>query len=325
MARFKSTYLIHGDDHARVGERRVRLRALAEAEGGSLESAATPESSSLLLAALTLSIGRRFIIADGVEGWKDAEVTQFLVPALANMPPDTTIAFFAREDGRAKAPAALHAAVKAAGGDVGAELAVKEWDLPKWVIQRAGELDLRLAGGAAKVLVRSVGNRQARLSRELEKLSLECGPGAALDGDGVLERVARSMEHKAWTLADALVARDRAGATRLYLALRAQGERLEALSYAMVRRLREALSVAVQLEAGASTATIRAGLRMPPRAAATFIADVQRTDPPALRRALAALADLEIDTRGRSTLDPDTLALRAIDRIAAQLPQRPPS
>jgi DNA polymerase-3 subunit delta len=317
MARFKSTYLIHGDDHGRVGERRVRLRALAEAEGGSLEAAATPEMCGSLLNALTLSIGRRFIIADGVEGWKDSEVTEFLVPALASMPPDTTIAFFAREDGRVKAPAALHAAVSRAGGDVAAEMAVKEWDLPKWVLQRAGELDLHLDAGAAKVLVHTVGTRQARLSRELEKLSLECGPGATLDADGVLERVARSMERKAWTLADALVAGDPAGATRVYLALRAQGERVESLSYWMARRIREALAVAIQIEGGASTATIRAGLRMPPKVAAAFIADVQRTDPPALRRALAALADLEIDTRGRASLDPDTLALRAIERIAA--------
>ena len=34
MASFKPAYLIHGDDHGRIGERRSRLRALAEAESG---------------------------------------------------------------------------------------------------------------------------------------------------------------------------------------------------------------------------------------------------------------------------------------------------
>ena len=31
-AAFKSAYLIHGDDHGRIGERRARLKALAEAQ-----------------------------------------------------------------------------------------------------------------------------------------------------------------------------------------------------------------------------------------------------------------------------------------------------
>ena len=56
---------------------------------------------------------------------------------------------------------------------------------------------------------------------------------------------------------------------------------------------------------------------MPPKAASAFIADVQRTDVTALRRAIAALADLELDTRGGSALDADTLALRAIGAITA--------
>ena len=37
----------------------------------------------------------------------------------------------------------------------------------------------------------------------------------------------------------------------------------------------------------------------------------------ALRRAIATLADLELDTRGGSALDEDTLALRAIGAITA--------
>ncbi len=57
---------------------------------------------------------------------------------------------------------------------------------------------------------------------------------------------------------------------------------------------------------------------MPPRAAAKFIEDVGRTDAAALRRAIALLAQLELDTRGGSALDPDTLA-RADDRADRRL------
>ena len=68
---------------------------------------ATAAAAAALLGALTLAIGRRFLIVDGVERWKDGEVAEHLAPALAAMPADTTVAFFAREEGRAKAPAAL--------------------------------------------------------------------------------------------------------------------------------------------------------------------------------------------------------------------------
>jgi DNA polymerase-3 subunit delta len=310
----KPAYLIHGDDHGRVGERRARLRALA---GNTWESAATPQEAVSLLSSLTLSLGWRVIVGEGVERWSDADVQEHLVAAMAAIAPETTIAFFALEDGRAKAPASLHAAVKAVGGDVSAEFAVKEWELPRWVIARAGELELKLDSTAAKALVQAVGTRQARLSRELEKLSIECGPGAALDAEAVLDRVARGAERRAWTLADALVARDERSATRVFLELRAQGERVESLAYWMARRLREALAVALQLDSGTPQAKVRAGLRMPPKAAAAFIADVQRTDAAKLRRSLTSLADLELATRGNSPLDPDTLALRAIAQIAA--------
>jgi DNA polymerase-3 subunit delta len=200
---------------------------------------------------------------------------------------------------------------------VAGETAVKEWDLPKWTIARGAEKGLTLDMAAARALVQATGPRQARLDRELEKLATELGPGARVSDDTVTERIVRAAERKVWTLADALVARDRRGAVRLYLELRDQGERVESLGYWMTRRLREALAVAQALEAGTPVAKVRAGLRMPPRPAAKFIEDVGRTDSAALRRAIALLAQLELDTRGRSALDPDTLAVRTIERIAA--------
>src|SRR3954469_10395975 len=123
MPTFKSAYLIHGDDHGRIAERRARLRKVAESEGGASGvevfegEASTPDAVAAALSAMTFATGRRFLIVDGVERWKDKEVTAQLAPALGAMPPDTTIAFFAREEGRAKAPNPLHDAVKAAGGD----------------------------------------------------------------------------------------------------------------------------------------------------------------------------------------------------------------
>ena len=173
MSSFKPAYLIHGDDHGRLAERRARLRAVAERESGAgglqvLEGdAATPDAAAAALAAMMLTPGRRFIVVDGVERWKDGDLEP-LEQALAAAPPDTTIAFFAREDTRATAPARLVAAVTKAGGDVAAERNVKPWELPKWVAARARELELELDPGAAGASrpTSSSASVQARCSAE---------------------------------------------------------------------------------------------------------------------------------------------------------------
>src|SRR5437764_15306535 len=103
MASFKPVYLIHGDDHGRIAERRARLRRLAESTSGAqgielLEGeAATPDAVAACLNSMTFAIGRRFIVVDGVERWKDKELEP-VETALAARPPDTTVAFSARED-----------------------------------------------------------------------------------------------------------------------------------------------------------------------------------------------------------------------------------
>src|SRR5215218_9560108 len=109
MAAFKPAYLIHGDDHGRLAERRARLRALAEQESGAqgIElfegEAASAEAVAGALSAMTFAIGRRFVIVDGVERWKAADVA-IVAPAIASIAPDTTVVFFGREEGRTKVP-----------------------------------------------------------------------------------------------------------------------------------------------------------------------------------------------------------------------------
>jgi DNA polymerase-3 subunit delta len=357
----KPAYLIHGDDHGAVAERHARLHALAR-NGGDAASVemptgedATPAGVARALATMTFALGRRVILVEGVERWKEAEVERDLLRAMRELPPETTIALFAREEGRTKAPAALHKAVKAAGGQIVAQANVKPWELPKWVREQATRLGLALDQAAAKALVAQVGERQQRLLRELEKLALELAPveppadapGAAspeaasrgqaatgtsaqplrVSAEQIELRTAHSAERRAFALADALVAADTHAATLSYLRLRRQGERISGLTYLMASRLREALAVALRLQAGESAAEVARSLRMPPRAAERFLADVARSEPERLRAALGTLADLELDTRGGAVLrsdrrplaalDEDTLALRAVAAITA--------
>jgi DNA polymerase-3 subunit delta len=317
MPAFKAAYLIHGDDHGRIAERRARLRTLAEslsgAEGIELFEGddAVPAAVAAALDAMTLALGRRFIVVDGVERWKDKDLDA-LVAAVAGIAPDTTVAFFAREDNRNRAPERLLTAVRKADGDISAEDSVKPWELPKWAIAREPD--------AARALIRHVGERQQRLLRELEKLALGAPEdGAQLDASEIDELTASSSERRAWTVADALVAGDSKAALAAYLQLREQGERLPGLLYWISQRIRAAHDVAAALDAGEAPAQIKRRLRMPSRAADRLIADARRSGADRLRQATCEIADLELASRGGGPggASEDTAALVAIGRIAA--------
>jgi DNA polymerase-3 subunit delta len=266
---------------------------------------------------MTFAMGRRFIVVDGADRWKDADVEAHITPALAGLAPDTTVAFFAREDGRAKAPAKLVKAVEAAGGDVVEHGTVKARELPRWAIGEARRLGVELDNAAARALVAQVGDRQQRLLREIEKLALEHGAGARL-GVEEIDGAAASAERQVWGLVDALIARDRPAVMRNYLELRDQGETLGRLIPLLARRVRDVLAIAERLDAGESPAQVKATIKGSPWAADRRIKEARGTDVEVLRRALENLAQLELDTRGMGdVVDGDTAAVRALGRMAA--------
>ena len=273
---------------------------------------------------MTFAIGRRFLIVDGVERWKDADVEATLAPALAGIAPDTTVAFFAREEGRAKAPAeARRRRSRRPGGDV-----VAETDAQGRRSCRAGSsreatrlgVEARRRG-ARRRWSAHVGERQQRLLRELEKLALEHGAGR----DASASRRSRppradSAERQVWGLVDALVgARPRARDPRASSSCAPRARRCRGWSRSWRAGMREVLAIAVRLEAGESPAQVKASLRMAARGWPTGASRRRAaTDADALQRALEALADLELATRGGSELDEDTAALRAIAAIAGR-------
>jgi len=335
MAELRDAYLIHGDDHGAIAERRARLRALVEREdGGSVEALdgdrATPAGLAGELAAMTLVLGRRVLLVDGVERWRAGDVEKHLGAGAAEIPPQTTVALFAREEQRAKAPDAVHDFIKRARGQTIAQMNVKPWELPKWVIAQAASLGLALDPAGAKALIAQTGERQQRLVRELEKLTLFVdapagGDGVQVTADDVEALAANSGEWRTFALADALLGGDERAATVAYVRLREQGERLAGLSYSIAQRLRDALAAALELDAGVPAGAVKRKLRMPARAAERFMRDVARAEPARLRAALVTIADLELDSRGGAalgasrspdaSLHEDTLVLRAIRRI----------
>jgi DNA polymerase-3 subunit delta len=266
---------------------------------------------------MTFAMGRRFVVVDGVQDWKESDVKEHVAPALRGMAPDTTIALFAREDGRKTVPQLLVKIVRDVGGAVSAESQLKAKELPRWVLGEAQRLGLLLDPGAAQLLVARVGERQQRLLRELEKLRLAHGDAAQIGVGEVEDSTAIAAEHEVWGFVDALVARNHKATLRAYLELREQGEALPRLVPLMARRIREVLAIALRIERGESPAQIKASMKGNPWALDRRIKEARSSDPDALRDALESLAALELDTRGQSELDDETLALRALARIAA--------
>lgn len=318
MPTWKPAYLVHGDDHGRIAERRAGFRAAAEAESGVggielLEGdTATPDAVAAALAAMTFAIGRRFILVDGAETLKEADVSDHLAPAIASIAPDTTVAFFAREDGRRKVPKRLVAAVSGAGGDVIDHPTLKVRELPVWARQEAGRIGIELDQQGAHALVSQVGDRQQRLLRELEKLAIEHGAGSRIGVEEVQAAAASSSERQVWGLVDALVSLDGGSTLRRYLELHDQGEAVGRLVATMNNRAREVYAITLRLEQGESPAQIKSTLKGAPWALDHRIREARSADAESMRRIVEMLAKLELDTRGQSELDEDTSMVLAV-------------
>lgn len=310
-------YLIAGDDDAKLDAWRARVRERADAEGGpgALESfdarSAGPDRVAAALAELSLAMGTRYLLVEGVEAWR-AGALEPLERALGQMPPDTVLVLIARGP---KVAARLESAVESAGGEVRRYAGPKPWEMPRWATERAAERGLALDSEAAKALVAAVGDRRPqRIVRELEKLALAAHPAAEVSAEDVGRLAAGEITAGAYDVADALVAGDRAAAFALAVELRAGEDRPTRLVFPIVRRLREVHRAAGLLEAGGSERQVAQALGIPPWAAKRVVSRAGRADRDALERALCAFAELEVETRAGGGVDEDTafsLALAA--------------
>ena len=305
MAEMKPAYLIAGTDEAKIARTRGRLRDRAEREGGpgalelfeAGEGRRSPDVDAVVgsLAAISLISSHRYVLVDGVDGWGKAD-SERAAQALAQIPPETTVALVAH----GKPPAGLEKAVKAAGGEVLAFDVPRERDLPKQLVGDARELGFELEPAAARLLVERLGPRPMRLRTELERLALWAGDGGRVGAEDLDAMVTDTSEEAIWTLADALVAGDEATTLRVAERLVAQGEALPRIVYALAPRLRQALRAASELEAGKPAGEVAKGLSMHPYAAKMLVSKVKDRTPEDLDSSIRALADLELWSRGGS-------------------------
>jgi len=319
-----SLYLIAGTDGAKIDATRARLRARAERDGGAAslhvfeagEGRGAPDHEAVLAAipAMSLTESRRYLLVDGVERWRDPQLDA-VAATLGELPPDLSFVLIAR----AKAPAKLIRAVKAAKGEIHEFEAPKAREMPRVLIGEAKRLGFGLDAAAARMLVDRMGANPQRLQHELERLALWAGEGGAVSAADLDAMVADTSEAAVWALSDALLERDAASALRISERLISQGENVTGLIYGLASRLRKACVAAAMLEEGTPPKQVESSLGMHPYAAKQLVRRLQDADAEELREATIALADLEVWCRGGADYG-DELALTLALRAAAGVP-----
>jgi DNA polymerase-3 subunit delta len=314
-------YLISGTDGSKIEATRSRLRARAEREGGDGalevfepgEGRGAPDHEALLMAipAMSLIGTRRYLLADGVEKWRDKQLIAVADAVSGELPPDLTLVLIAR----AKAPAKLLKAVRAAKGEVHNFEAPKARDMPRTLVADAKRLGFRLEPRAAALLVERMGPEPLRLRNELERLALWAGEGGEVTTGDLEEMIADTSEAAVWTLSDAVIEGDAATALRVGEQLIEQGENVTGLIYGLASKLRGACAAAAMLEEGMPPREVESSLKMHPYAAKLLVGRLRDTDLTDLRLATEALAQLERWCRGDSDYGDElafTLTLRSM-------------
>src|SRR6185312_12780396 len=314
-------YLISGTDGAKIEATRSRLRARAEREGGDgalevfepSEGRGAPDHEALLAAipAMSLMGTRRYLLADGVEKWRDKQQAAVAAAIGGALPPDLTLVLISR----AKAPAKLLKAVKAAKGEVHAFEAPKAKEMPRVLVGDAQRLGFKLEPAAARLLVERMGAGPLRLRNELERLALWAGEDGQVSAADLEEMIADTSEAAVWTLSDAVVEGDARTALQVGEQLIEQGENVTGLIYGLASRLRSACAAAAMLEEGMPPREVESSLKMHPYAAKQLVARLRNADLNDLRLATETLAQLERWCRGDADYGDElafTLALRTM-------------
>jgi DNA polymerase III subunit delta len=318
MADSKTVFLVQGDDEVKIDSWRQRVHDRAAEEPESTLEVfpdQTPaDEVAAAMSAMTLSIGRRWMLVEGIERWKEKDV-KLVTEALAGLPPDTMLVLIASgqiKRDRSPAPAKLVKAVEKCGGEVTTYQAPKSSQYAKWTSDQAAQLGLVMPVEAAQVLADRVGEddkrhlHERRVMRELEKIAIYAPPEGRVDVETVEELTASDAEARTYELADALVEGDTALAVSLAEDLRSRGADIMYVLFALLRKVRDTRVAWAVLEEGGSTKDVAAALGVPDWKARPIKAKAERADGPRLERLASALADLDYAVRGGANVDAGT-------------------
>jgi DNA polymerase III subunit delta len=319
MADPKPAYVVQGDDEVKIDGWRSRVRErAAEEPDATIEvfpADTAADEVARAMCSMTLTLGRRWMLVEGVERWKEKDV-KLVSDALQGLPPDTAVVFVAagKVDQRkgGPAPAKLVKAVEKCGGEITTLKAPTAAKYAKWTAEQASKLGLTMSVDAAQALVDRVGEdekrrlQERRLMRELEKIAIFAPQDARVDLDTVEELTASDAEARTWELADALVSGDRRLAISLAEDLRDRGADIMYVLFALLRKVRDTRIAWAVLEEGGSTKDVAAALGIPDWKARPIKAKAEHADGALLERLASALADLDYAVRGGANVDAGT-------------------
>jgi DNA polymerase-3 subunit delta len=113
---------------------------------------------------------------------------------------------------------------------------VERGELPRWVLDRARALGLRLSPAAAELMADRVEGNLLAADQELHKLAL-VADGAEIDEAAVLECVGANARFDVFRLSDAVLAGDGPRALAVLDGLRAEGIHPTLIAWAIIREL----------------------------------------------------------------------------------------
>lgn len=186
--------------------------------------------------------------------------------------------------------------------------------MPAFIRHRAEENGATFAPEAAALLVELVGQDLARLSTEVDKLSLAVEPGQTIDEATVLRVAAATASVDAFAVTQAVASRDPAAAlTALQRALD-DGDAPHALLSRIAWQVRTSLQAAEAMRRGASDADVRRTVKVGRMDLRRLrVALKAGTFPPAAEL-LGALADANLDMHGARAGE-----RRVIERLVLRL------
>jgi DNA polymerase III delta subunit len=295
-------YGIWGEDRGKVERAVRRLTDRVAAEGGMppdiFEAGQTP-AADVVAACETLSFGgTRLVIVRGVESWRADDATP-LVDYLAAPNAGACLALVADGTVTPKLVAAVEGAGKVLA--YGPDAKLRRNERTKWfvdhVIAEAGRHGGKLPAALARLVVERVGEDAMALSQEGAKLAAAAA-GAPVDRELVDVLVVVNPESKAYEVADAIIAGNRARVYDILDELGAGDKPTDpAVVHATLTRHFRGIAVAQALGDGASPETVGAATGLKGYPAQKAVEHARQVAPGIGDRCVSRLATLELDLR----------------------------
>ena len=270
--------------------------------------------------------GHRVIVARQLGVVSDPEALAPLIDYLSE-PLETTRLLVVWERGATQSqlrqvPAALRGAVQAAGGICHRAEVPRARAGRTWLVEQVAGAQVTLDRAATDLLAEHLGEDRARVWAILDVLAGAYGPGATLGAADVEPFLGERGTIPPWELTDAIGKGDIAGALGCLQRLCGPEAMHPMQVMAILRnhfdRLLHLDGSGVRDEAGAAAVLREAGLLR--KGASTFaarqaLAACRRLGPERLRRAVALLAAADVDLRGATALDPETVLEVLVARL----------